>query len=75
MFFNSEAYKKAFPKEEPKPVKAVPEKTAEAYDEQETETITPVEEETPLPEDGEDSEDLPEGEEVSQEGAADGRDS
>ena len=72
MYFNSEAYKKAFPREETKPVPAAPEKAAEAYDENATESIEEVAEATPLPEDGDDSEDLPPEDEGSEEGEADG---
>lgn len=75
MYFNSEAYKKAFPKTESKPVPAEPEKTAEAYDENATESVEEVAEVTPLGEDPKDSEDLQGDDEGSEEGAADGRDS
>lgn len=72
MFFNSEAYKKAFPKTESKPAPAEPEKTAEAYDENATESVEEVAEATPLGEDPDDSEDLPTEDEGSEEGEADG---
>lgn len=74
MFFNSEAYKKAFPKNESKPAPAEPENTAVAYDENATESVEEVVEATPLPEDGDDSEDLPGEDEGSEEGEDDGRD-
>ena len=73
MFFNSEAYKKAFPKMESKPEAAAPEKTAEQYDEKATESIEEVAEEKPLGEDPEESEDLPgEDEGSTEEVGADG---
>lgn len=71
MRFNSEAYKKAFPKAEVKPVPAAPEKAAEEYDETVTESVDKVAEEKPLGEDPEDSEDLPGADEDSEEGAGD----
>lgn len=74
MYFNSEAYKKAFPKAESKPAPAEPEKTAEAYDENATESIEQVEEVTTPAEEATDGDDLPEEDEGSEEGEADGRD-
>lgn len=74
MYFNSEAYKKAFPKTESKPVPAEPEKSAEAYDENATESIEEVEEVTTPGEDPADGDDLPGEDEGGEEGEADGRD-
>lgn len=74
MYFNSEAYKKAFPKTESKPAPAEPEKSAEAYDENATESIEQVAEETTPGEDPADGDDLPGEDEGSEEGEADGRD-
>lgn len=74
MYFNSEAYKKAFPKAESKPAPAEPEKTAEAYDENATESIEQVAEETTPAEDATEGDDLPGEDEGSEEGEADGRD-
>lgn len=74
MYFNIEAYKKAFPPE--KEVKPAPpqEETCEKYDEAEIETVTEAEEPA-LAEDAEESDDSPEVLEDPQEGAEDGRDS
>lgn len=74
MYFDSEAYKKAFPRK-PEVKQAPPqEKACELYDEGETETAPEVEEPA-LVEDTEESVDSPEIEEVLPEEAGDGRDS
>ena len=62
MFFNTEAYKKAFPAEEAKPA-AAPEKAAEKYDEADFETIPETDSITAGPEDGDETDDALDGDE------------
>ena len=60
MYFNTDAYKKAFPRQEVKPA-AAPELAAEKYDEEEVEAIPEADSITAVPEDGEETDDALEG--------------